>query len=53
MKQEPAAGAASKPCVCNVLKWGAWPWKATGQVNEQHQAEFKCRVCGKTTWRVA
>jgi hypothetical protein len=43
------AQAADKPCICHVKKRG-WPWKATGQVNAQQQSEFKCRICGATTW---
>jgi hypothetical protein len=40
---------SSKPCICGIKNSG-WPWKATGQVNAEKQAEYKCRICGKTHW---
>ena len=47
------SGAKSdKFCVCQFKKSG-WPWKATGNVNAEKQAEYKCRICGKSHWAAA
>jgi len=44
--------AGGKPCICHIKKSG-WPWKATGAVNAEKQAEYKCRICGATHWASA
>ncbi|HVH64551.1 MAG TPA: hypothetical protein VM674_00830 [Candidatus Acidoferrum sp.] len=38
-----------KPCICHIKKSG-WPWKPTGNLNAEKQAEYQCRVCGRTHW---
>ena len=47
-----SSAKGNKPCVCQLKKTG-WPWKATGAVNADNQAEYKCRICGKSHWAAA
>ena len=45
--------AMHKPCICRVFPSARWLWRPTGALNARRQAQFKCRLCGATTWKPA
>ena len=52
MSGKPAPQTVShKPCLCRIFPNAQWLWRPTHRVNAQRQAEFKCRLCGVTTYR--
>lgn len=52
MSRKPASQSAKhKPCICRMFPTAEWLWRPTGVVNADRQAEFKCRLCGATSWK--
>jgi hypothetical protein len=40
-----------KPCLCKLIKRSGVIWVPTGGKDASGRAEFRCRICGATSWR--